>query len=148
MLWTFDRYGKVVVDSMCGAANTLSQEAGAETVELIGYSGGGAIVVGMQSCTQRLVSLTTIAGNLDPQGWASHHGYSPLRDLAPLDNAMNHSIRETHWQCRGDTNIPPAITDGYFKKRSNAIRHIVDDCSHAGGWERYQSRIFSMDASR
>jgi hypothetical protein len=146
-LWTFDRYGQVVVDSMCEAANRLSRQYEAESVQLIGYSGGGAIVIGMSSCTKRLTSLTTVAGNLDPDAWARHHAYSPLDDLSPLANAMRatNAIDESHWQCNGDLNIPPSITDDYFVTRGGAARHIVDGCSHSTGWERYWLEIVGED---
>lgn len=143
-LWTYDRYGRQVVDSMCEATNKLVRRYAAESVELIGYSGGGAIAVGMTDCTERLGSLVTIAGNLDPDAWTRYHDYSPLGDTSPLAKANNtsYSALEAHWQCRNDANIPPSITDAYFARRPDAIRHIVDDCAHAKGWEAYRSRIF------
>lgn len=142
-LWTFDRYGRAVVDSMCEAANRLSRESDAESVELVGYSGGGAIVIGMASCTERLQAITTIAGNLDPDAWTRHHGYSALHDLSPFKAALRRPDprAETHWQCRDDTNVPPSITDGYFAARPGAVRRIVDACSHAAGWEQYWPQI-------
>jgi hypothetical protein len=144
--WTFDRYGQVVVDSMCNAANRVSRELGAQTVGLVGYSGGGAIVVGMSACTEKLVAVSTIAGNLDPQAWAEHHGYSALNDLAPLEPAATgqYHVDEAHWQCRDDRNIPPPITDGYFAVRESAIRHIIDSCSHSTGWERHWPQIIDV----
>ncbi len=143
--WTFDRYGRVVVDSMCAAANQVSRQLGAETVQLIGYSGGGAIVIGMSACTDHLVAFSTIAGNLDPQAWAEHHGYSPLSDLSPLTStAIRHgALNEVHWQCRDDLNVPPSITDDYFVARARAVRHIVKSCSHSIGWQRYWSQIIA-----
>lgn len=141
--WTFDRYGQVVVASMCLAANRVSAQLGAQTVELIGYSGGGAIVVGMGACTDHLVSISTIAGNLNPQAWAEHNGYSPLDDLSPLAIRPN-EVKEIHWQCRDDLNIPPSITDDYFAAHDGAIRHIVDSCSHATGWQQYWSYIIDL----
>ena len=125
------------------AANRISGQLGAQTVELIGYSGGGAIVAGMRACTDQLVSISTIAGNLDPKAWAEYHGYSPLNDLSPLAIRPN-EVKEIHWQCRDDLNIPPSITDGYFAARDNAIRHIIGSCSHATGWQRHWSQIISL----
>lgn len=144
--WTFDRYGRVVADSMCTAANQLSRQLGAETVQLIGYSGGGAIVIGMSACTDHLVALSTIAGNLDPQAWADYHGYSPLDDLSPLmPAAIRHGeVSEVHWQCHDDLNVPPSITDDYFAARQRAVRHIVKSCSHATGWKQYWSQIIDL----
>jgi hypothetical protein len=144
--WTFDRYGRVVVDSMCSAANRIAGELGAGTVSLIGYSGGGAVVVGMSACTEKLASVTTIAGNLDPEAWTGHHGYSTLNDLAPLAkvSTRQEQVDQIHWQCRDDHNIPPSITDAYFVARDGAIRHIVDSCSHSTGWERHWPQIIDI----
>ncbi|MDX1405868.1 MAG: hypothetical protein R3192_15085 [Woeseiaceae bacterium] len=148
-LWTFERYGEAVVSSMCEAANRLARDYSASSLRLIGYSGGAAIAIGMSICTERLESIITIAGNLDPDAWAFYHGYSPLTDITPLQQAMQSpsAFDETHWQCRDDEKIPPSITRGYFLQRPNAIQHIVDDCSHAEGWEQYWSRIFDDGAS-
>lgn len=148
-LWTFDRYGTQVVASMCKAANELARERGASSVELFGYSGGAAIVIGMKHCTENLVALTTIAGNLDPDAWTVFHDYTPLGDLSPLQttNQVNDAVPETHWQCRDDENIPPGITDAFFLTRKNATRHLVTECSHATGWHHYWSQIAATRAN-
>ena len=145
--WTFDRYSRVVVDSMCLAANRVSRELGATTVQLIGYSGGGAIVAGMSACTEHLVSFSTIAGNLDPKAWAEYHGYAPLNDLSPLTPAAlrDGELVEAHWQCRDDLNVPPSLTDGYFAARESAARYVVDSCTHATGWQQYWPHIIETN---
>lgn len=130
--WTFERYGQTVVDSMCRAANGISASLDAETVQLVGYSGGGAIVVGMSECTDRLVALTTIAGNLDPAAWAAYHNYSPLGDF---QYSVPGSVSQVHWQCRDDTNVPPSVTDDYFAGYPDAERRSIESCTHSSGWE-------------
>lgn len=142
-LWTFDRYGREIVESMCIAANDIAHQRGAQTVQLVGYSGGGTIVVGMRSCTDHLVAVTTIAANLDPRAWTELHGFSPLNDLRPLEPAaaLPGSVAETHWQCRDDHIIPPQITNAYFAINKNARRRIVLSCSHASGWKRHWPEI-------
>ncbi len=142
-LWTFDRYGREIVESMCIAVNKIAHQYGAQSVQLIGYSGGGTIVVGMRPCTDRLVAITTIAANLDPRAWAQLHGYSPLNDLSPLESAatLADSTPETHWQCQEDHIIPPHITAAYFAQAKNARQRIVQSCSHASGWQQYWPEI-------
>jgi len=132
-LWTFERYGQTVVDSMCRVANEISASLNAETVQLVGYSGGGAIVIGMSECTERLVALTTIAGNLDPVAWTTIHDFSPLTESHYF---VPDSLSQVHWQCRNDTNVPPSITDDYFKAYPDAERRILEECTHSSGWER------------
>lgn len=141
--WTVDRYSAPVIASMCEAANAMIRRSGAKTVQLIGYSGGGAIVVGMRRCTDNLVAVSTLAANLDPVQWARHHDYAPVDSAVLLDGPEGDtdSITEVHWQCRNDQNIPPRITDGYFERNPGARREFVDDCSHVSGWMRYWSQI-------
>lgn len=139
--WTFDRYGEAVIESMCDAANEIAREFNAESVQLIGFSGGGAIVIRMSECTDLLVALTTIAGNLDPAAWSRHHGYSPLNDNTVTNAAPPNAVIHSHWQCSNDENIPPAITDDFFRSRPVAKRYIVEDCTHSSGWQEYWSRI-------
>jgi len=148
-LWTFDRYGREIVESMCLAANEIARQHGARSVQLIGYSGGGTIVVGMRSCVDHLVAITTIAANLDPQAWAEFHEYSPLTDLSPLEPAAAPPglMSEIHWQCRDDQVIPPQITDAYFATAMNAERRIVQSCSHASGWKQHWSEIVARSPS-
>ena len=141
--WTFARYGPEVIDSMCAAANRLRRESGAESVQLVGFSGGGALVLGMRQCTERLASIVTIAGNLDPDAWTRYHGYTPLELADIMFNAAESGaeVPETHWQCRDDRNIPPEITDAYFAARPAATRHIVGQCTHASGWSAHWAAI-------
>lgn len=142
-LWTAERYAEPIVESMCEAANRLSSRRGAVAVELIGYSGGGAIALGMRACTRHLISITTIAANLDVNAWSAYHRYTPLvlsRHLTSRHD-IRPDVRETHWQCRGDRRVPPSITDAYFAAHPEATRVIVDNCSHEHGWERYRSAI-------
>lgn len=147
--WTFDRYSRPVIESMCDAANTLIDERNAETVQLIGYSGGGALVIGMTTCTNRLVAITTIAGNLTPAAWTQYHGYTQLRDLDLIDFATQEptSVKEMHWQCESDRVIPVSITANYFVARPNANRRIMTECSHSSGWERVLAQLFRFDPS-
>jgi hypothetical protein len=142
-LWTFDRYGQDVVDSMCAAATELARRFAAETVQLIGYSGGGTLVVAMAVCAVNVVAITTIAANLDPTAWADYHDYSPLHDLRPLEKSVANQMRvaEVHWQCAHDANVPPETTSAYFAAVAGAARRVVENCTHGSGWERYWPEI-------
>jgi hypothetical protein len=93
----------------------------------------------MSGCTDKLVRVTTIAGNLDPEAWTRHHGYTPLRD-AELPGGLP-PVPERHWQCAGDDVVPPPVTDAYFRERPGAMRQIVSECTHSTGWEKYLDRM-------
>lgn len=139
--WTFGRYDDEIIASMCIAANQVAQQA--TSVELVGYSGGGAIAILMTACTDKLSRLTTIAGNLDPSAWTAFHDYSPLQVGTTFGDLPPAGLLEVHWQCSGDENVPPRITDAYFEARPAAARYIVDNCTHATGWEEFWPVIIS-----
>ena len=100
----------------------------------------------MRACTDRLVSIVTIAANLDPASWAQHHGYTPLGDLPELYKAAHAKTNphETHWQCRDDEIVPPSVTDAYFAARPDVTRIIVGNCTHSTGWGQYWKRIVKL----
>lgn len=132
---------------MCEAANALIDELGADTVQLVGYSGGGALVIGMTTCTHRLAAITTIAGNLIPAAWIQYHGYTRLRDLTLVKSATQGPVivKEMHWQCESDRVIPVAITEDYFATRPNAGRRVLTACSHSTGWDRVGPELVQVD---
>lgn len=146
--WTFDRYSQPVIESMCEAANKLIEERDAATVQLVGYSGGGTIVIGMTTCTHRLVAITTIAGNLLPTAWVRYHGYTELRDLALVESGTSTRVNvpETHWQCASDQVIPIAITEDYFIARPDLDRRIINDCTHSTGWQQVWPELVQLGA--
>lgn len=145
--WTFDRYSQPVVESMCDAANELIEELSPDSVQLIGYSGGAALVIGMTTCTHRLAAITTIAGNLTPAAWAQYHGYTPLGDLTLVESATEGpaSVSEMHWQCESDRVIPVAITANYFAARPSAHRSVIRECSHSTGWDSVWPELVHLD---
>lgn len=145
--WTFNRYSRQVIESMCAVANALIEERKADTVQLVGYSGGAALVIGMTTCTDRLAAITTIAGNLTPAAWTQYHGYTPLDDLTLVNFATQApaTVSEMHWQCESDQEIPTVITANYFAARPKAARTIVKECGHSSGWDHFWPRLVQFD---
>src|SRR3546814_2839304 len=64
-VWTSARFSDGVIVSMSDALDRLKEEAGASSLDLVGYSGGGGVAVLLAARRRDVVSIVTIAGNLD-----------------------------------------------------------------------------------
>ena len=135
-IWTVERYGERVVSSLVAALQRQRQALGAEGVVLIGYSGGGALAMLMAERVPQTRAVLTLAGNLDTERWAKHHGYFSLShslnpaDLPPLDP----SIVQIHLLAGQDERVPPALTGGVIARQSGAVSHRYDDFDHGCCW--------------
>lgn len=84
--WTSGRFSSAVIDSTQQAIDQLKQQFGAKELQLIGYSGGGAIAALVTAERSDVISLITVAGNLDHSAWTKHHRISALNySLNPVD---------------------------------------------------------------
>ena len=84
--WTDRRFAEEVVAATDQAVEQLKQRFHANNIELVGYSGGGAIAALVAARRKDVVRLLTVAGNLDHQAWTQHHHATPLTgSLNPAD---------------------------------------------------------------
>jgi hypothetical protein len=133
--WTHARYSEAVVNSMIAAVREAAQLAGVRQIELVGYSGGGALAVLVAERLEGVVSVTTIGANLDVEAWTRHHRYLPLeRSLDPARSDRAHPWRELHLQGARDVNVPPATTDAYFARYPGAQRRVIAEFDHVCCW--------------
>ena len=63
--WTGKRYTPEVIASMNDAVDRLVARVPGQPVNLIGYSGGGAVAVLIAARRHDVATLRTVAGNLD-----------------------------------------------------------------------------------
>lgn len=134
-LWTSARYSEAVIDSMAAAIGDSMRRANAKSVELVGYSGGGALAVLVAERLAGVASVTTIGANLDIEAWTTHHGDLPLeRSLNPARSERAHPWRELHLQGARDSIVPRATTDAYFARYPNAQRRVIAEFDHVCCW--------------
>lgn len=121
--WTGGRFAPVVIDSLNAAIDQVKAKTGAQTVELIGYSGGGAVALLLAAKRQRreagsdVQRVITVAGVLDHARWTEWHRVTPLEDsLNPTDPKQLESLRSLpQWHFSGgeDRIVPPTVIDSY-----------------------------------
>lgn len=150
--WTNARAAPEVVAAMDTALDALKQRFGARRLELVGYSGGGALAVLLAARRRDVVRIVTVAGNLDHRAWTAHHRVRPLdaslnaADVADLVKA----IPQVHWIGASDRIIPPRLArdwPGSLAGADGANIRIVPGFSHSCCWAEDWPRLMG-DAPR
>lgn len=139
--WTLARYSESIVDSMVAAIRTKLHDVNAARVQLVGYSGGGALAVLIAERLADVERVVTIAANLDTDAWTTHHGYLPLQgSLNPARGDRPHPWEEVHLQGGKDTVVPIATTEAYFKRHPASRRITFENFDHACCWTEELAR--------
>ena len=109
--WSDKRFAKEVIESFNEVIDKIKKNAKANKIELIGYSGGGGIAVLVASGRNNVVSIRTVAGNLDHQALCKYHKASLLEgSLNPIDYAIRvKDIPQRHFVGSKDNIVPPFI---------------------------------------
>jgi pimeloyl-ACP methyl ester carboxylesterase len=133
------KFGPDIVAAVDAAVGEAKRRAGAEKVELVGYSGGGAIAVLVAARRNDVQSIRTIAGNLDHVWLHAHHGVSQLPgSLNAIDYAARvANVPQLHFSGGDDRIVPPDVAQRYVRA-SGAARcarqRIVAGATHTERW--------------
>lgn len=148
--WTNRRFADEVVAATDRALDVLKQQAGARSLTLVGYSGGGAVAALVAARRRDVDRLVTVAGNLDHQAWTAHHRVTPLTgSLNPADAAdALQRVRQWHFVGARDEVIPPAIAAAYARRFTSRQGLTVltepgfdHHCCWAEEWPRLWARL-------
>lgn len=150
--WSARRFAPEVVESIDKAIDILKKKSGAKYVELVGYSGGAAIVVLVAARRNDIIALRTVAGNLNPNALCDYHNVSRLDgSMDPLDVAQKvANIPQRHFVGSKDKTVPSSIVEFFVKKEGNTdfdCITIIDGATHENGWrERWKDLLLmSLD---
>lgn len=137
--WTFGRYAPEVVSSLDQAINEFMQKNSFSRLELIGYSGGGALAVLLAKERKDVVNIRTIGGNLN------HHLMEEYHETAPLEGSLDainfvsevENIPQIHYVGVDDNIVPYKMGQSYLAAavKKNCIKlKLVEDADHHSGW--------------
>lgn len=145
--WTHSRFAPEVIDAMNQAVDQLKKRFSAESLQLVGYSGGGAIAALIAQRRNDVAYLLTVAGNLDHAQWTSQHRISPLSgSLNPADGASSlKNLRQLHLVGGDDKNIPPAIAQSFVLKaglEASAVK-VLGSFDHRCCWAEQWPAIWA-----
>lgn len=137
--WSVRRFSPEVIDSMDAALTQLKTSGIYQGLELIGYSGGGTVALLLAARRNDIVSLRTIAGNMDHIWLSRHHRVSPLTgSLNPPDFAghLKH-LPQLHFLGEHDQTVPVGVFSsyvGFFEDERCIGLRIVPGANHRSGW--------------
>jgi len=144
--WTDSRFSNIIIKNINQAIDVLKKHMQIDTIELIGFSGGGAIVTLISSRRDDIVKITTIAGNLNHKLLHQFHHLNYMEDsLNPINIASNISyIPQIHYIAEFDKIIPKSIVTSFIKASSqyNNIKiHTIKNATHSYGWKSLEGKL-------
>lgn len=137
--WTSARFSEPVINDMSATLDSVMQASGAHRLELVGFSGGGAVALLVAARRDDIDLVVTVAGNLDHAFWTAHHHVSPLRDsLNPADFAVRlQGVSQIHIVSDDDDVIPPTVARSYLGRMGDQSRVrivTVHGLEHTDNW--------------
>lgn len=143
--WTDGRFAGELITASNHALDRLKQDAGAQALALVGYSGGGAVASLLAARRTDVVKLVTVAGNLDHRAWTTLHRIDPLvGSLNPADQIERLArVPQLHFVGGRDSVIPPPLIQAFADRFPHAHRPTVvvepafdHHCCWADAWPR------------
>lgn len=137
--WTDKRFSEEVISSVNQALNKLLDNNQNAKINLIGYSGGGGVAVLVAARRSDVVSIRTVAGNLDH---VELHRINKVSQLSGSLNAIDEAkkvatIPQLHFIGTEDEIVTPAIAQK-FQKASGDTKCIhlkmIENATHETGW--------------
>lgn len=142
--WTGKRYAEEVVQALNTAVSR--RLAPGQPVQLVGYSGGGALAVLIAARRNDVVAVRTVAGNLDVGGVNRLHEVSAMPEsLDPIDVASRVArVPQLHVSGARDSIVPPAIAQGFARAAGPCARVWIEPgMSHESDWSAIWPRLLA-----
>lgn len=147
--WTNKRFAPEVIASMEQAVDQVVAQTPGQKVNLVGFSGGGAVAVLVAAGRKDVASIRTVAGNLD------HAEVNRLAKVSPLTGSLNAidvapqvaKIPQIHFSGSADTTVPPVIAERFQKAAGSSCVNIrtVAGATHETGWrERWRELLHEV----
>ncbi len=137
--WTNKRYAPEVVDTISKVLDDMKAQYGIDGFNLVGYSGGGAVAAILAAKRDDVLSLRTVAGNLDHEVHSAYHEVTPLTgSLNAVDFVGNlRDVPQHHYIGGQDDVVPPAILHSYLQAlgETNCVSYtFIQESAHDEGW--------------
>ncbi len=139
--WTSKRFSPEVINNIDDVLNNIKTRHKITGFNLVGYSGGAAIAVLIASKRSDVVSLRTVAGNINNKAFSSLHNVSKMpASLNPADVA--HQLKDMpqhHFIGANDKIIPLSIYKSYksaMGKSTCANYTLAPAVDHSKGWQK------------
>lgn len=147
--WTSHRFAPEVIGAMSAALDDIKQRHNIKNFNLIGFSGGGNVAALLAARRDDVVSIRTVAGNLDHELQSDIHGVSQMpHSLNAKDIAQSIvHIPQFHFIGGQDKIVPKDLYDSYKKASggSDCVQsRIIEAAGHTKGWESVWKSLLSQ----
>jgi pimeloyl-ACP methyl ester carboxylesterase len=147
--WSLARYSQEVVSALDSAISQIKLQYHAKQLNLIGYSGGGALAILIASQRADIASIRTVAGNLDLYSMDKIHDTTPLSEsLDPLAVAKQvRHIPQLHFVGGKDHIVPEIVAKNFVKEAgldANAVV-VINKASHNTQWDKHWPQLLQLE---
>ncbi len=147
--WTNGRTAPDVILAYNQALDQLKAQYHVVNFNLIGYSGGAAVAALVAAGRSDVLSLRTVAGNIDYAAFTAYHHVSPLdasRD--PIEVAPQLAkLPQYHFVGGDDQIIPPSIVTAWKQASGNSLcvqSTVVPGIAHDSGWTAQWQQLLRL----
>lgn len=135
-VWTLDRYAPPEITAVDAAIETIKRQSGAQRVGLNGYSGAGAILAVLADRRSDVAYIRTVAANLDPAAFTTHHGVTPFRRAVDARSSLERieHVPQRHYVGRRDWVAPPTLVRAAVGPDRPCLEVITLEAAHEGPW--------------
>jgi hypothetical protein len=147
--WTKKRFAPEVLDAMNKALDDIKKDKNISGYHLIGYSGGGGVGALLTAQRHDILSLRTVAGNLDHVLLTQNHHVSPMEgSLNPRDFAQKtRAVPQLHFIGGDDAIITPDIYQSFAAAAgatSCIHKVLIESASHESGWVEHWPQLLQQ----
>ncbi len=140
--WTGKRFAPEVIDAYDDLLDNLARAYNIDGFELIGFSGGAAVAALLAERREDVVTLRTVAGNLDHAAFNRLHRVSPMpQSLNPADKAARLvHLPQHHFLGGRDKIVRPEVLQS-FRAAMGPSRCVhqstIAEAGHNDGWAEH-----------
>lgn len=137
--WMGKRFAPEVVASFNSALNQMTREYGISGFNLVGFSGGANVAGLLAAHRSDIVSLRTVAGNLDNDYFTNFHKVSPMPgslNMADLAAKLS-GLPQRHFIGGRDKFVPTSVFESYQHAAGpSPCIHMTynENAEHMKGW--------------
>ena len=137
--WTSHRFAPEVIDSFNRALDEIKQRYKVTSFHLVGFSGGANLAGLLAAQRQDILSLRTVAGNMD------HRLHSQIHEVSELKGSLNavdyadalSNLPQHHFVGALDDVVPETIIKTYQNQLSHlncSAYTVLPKATHEQGW--------------
>lgn len=147
--WSLARYSQEVVSALDSAISQIKHQCQAKHINLIGYSGGGALALLIAAQRADVSSIRTVAGNLDLSAMDKIHHTTPLSEsLDPIVVAAQvRHIPQLHFVGGKDYVVPEIVARNFVKvaglDASTVI--VIKNSGHSSQWHKHWQQLLQLE---